>query len=60
MTAGLISALILGRWIQSLLFGVTPADPATFAAAAFALAVAAALATYLPRGERRVWIQPMR
>jgi putative ABC transport system permease protein len=48
LTAGLIGALIAGRWIQSLLFDVTPADPTTFAGVACALTVAAVLATYLP------------
>jgi putative ABC transport system permease protein len=46
--AGLACALAGGRWIASLLFGVTPADPVTFAAAALALAITAACATYLP------------
>ncbi|HEY7058829.1 MAG TPA: ABC transporter permease [Vicinamibacterales bacterium] len=48
LAAGLIGALIAGRWIRSLLFDVTPADPATFAGVACALTVAAVLATYVP------------
>ena len=48
MSAGLAGALAGGRWIATLLFGVTPADPATFAAAVFTLGVTAACATYLP------------
>jgi putative ABC transport system permease protein len=46
--AGLAGALAVGRWISSLLFGVTPADPATLAIVICALAGAAACATYLP------------
>ena len=45
---GLAGALVGGRWIAALLFGVTPADPATFAAAVLALGLTAACATYIP------------
>jgi putative ABC transport system permease protein len=48
VSVGLAGALASGRWIASLLFGVTPADPATFAAAVFTLVLTAACATYLP------------
>jgi predicted permease len=48
LTAGLAGALAADRGIHSLLFGVTPADPATFAGVACALTVAAVLATYIP------------
>jgi putative ABC transport system permease protein len=46
--AGLAFALAAGRWISTLLFGVTPADPVTLAIVVCALAGAAACATYLP------------
>ena len=46
--AGLAGALAAGRWISALLFGVTPADPATLAIVVCALAGAAACATYVP------------
>jgi predicted permease len=36
------------RWMSSLLFGVTPVDAATFAAAASVLVIAALAATYVP------------
>jgi putative ABC transport system permease protein len=48
VSAGLVGALAGGRWMAALLFGVTPADPATCAAAVFTLALTAACATYLP------------
>jgi len=48
VSAGLAGALAGGRWIAALLFGVTPSDPATLAAAVFTLATTAACATYLP------------
>ena len=46
--AGLAGALAASRWISTLLFGVTPADPVTIASVVCALAGAAACATYLP------------
>jgi putative ABC transport system permease protein len=46
--AGLAGALAAGRWISTLLFGVTPADPVTLAIVVCALAGAAACATYVP------------
>ena len=46
--AGLAGALAAGQWMSSLLFGVTPADPATLAGVLCALAGVAACATYLP------------
>jgi predicted permease len=48
LTAGLAGAAAADQWIRSLLFGVTPADPATFAAVACALTVTAVFATYIP------------
>jgi putative ABC transport system permease protein len=48
VSAGLAGVLAGGRWIAALLFGVTPADPATFAAAVLTLGLTAACATYLP------------
>jgi putative ABC transport system permease protein len=45
---GLLAALALTRVMQSLLFDVSPRDPATFAAVASVLTLAALLASYLP------------
>ena len=48
ITFGIIAALALTRTIQSLLFGVTPTDPLTFALVVMILAAVATLASYLP------------
>jgi len=45
---GAFTALVLGRLITSLLFGVTPTDPVTFMAVAAALVAAGLLASYVP------------
>ena len=52
VAAGLLMALVLslwlGHWIASLVFGVAPTDPATFAGVACVLALVALLACYIP------------
>jgi putative ABC transport system permease protein len=48
LCTGLAGALAGGRWISALLFGITPADPATLAIVVCALAGAATCATYVP------------
>lgn len=55
--AGLAGALAAGRWISALLFGVTPADPATLTIVACALAGAAACAIYVP-ARRAAAVEP--
>jgi putative ABC transport system permease protein len=45
---GVAVAVGITRWMSSLLFGVTPVDAATFAAAASVLVIAALAASYLP------------
>jgi len=47
VAVGLAAALALTRLMRSLLFGVSPLDPVTHVAAAFILAVAAGLASYV-------------
>jgi putative ABC transport system permease protein len=48
LALGLAAALGLTRLMASLLFGVTPGDPATFAAVALLLTLVALLACWLP------------
>jgi ABC-type antimicrobial peptide transport system permease subunit len=45
---GVVLAIPLGRYIEGLLFGVRPADPATLAFVAGLLLVAAGAAVYVP------------
>jgi putative ABC transport system permease protein len=45
---GAAGALLLTRLMQSMVFGISPSDPISFAIAAASLIVAALLATYLP------------
>jgi putative ABC transport system permease protein len=51
LAAGLAGALALSRFLQSLLFGMTPADLPTYAGVAFLLGGAAALSCWLPARE---------
>jgi ABC-type antimicrobial peptide transport system permease subunit len=48
VACGLVAALALTRLMSSLLFGIKPIDPATFAAASLVLLSAAAVSSYLP------------
>jgi putative ABC transport system permease protein len=48
LIAGTAGALVLGRATASLLFGVTPHDPASFAVAGVTVMAAAAIASYAP------------
>ena len=45
---GVASALILGRFMSSLLYGIGPADPMTYAAALVVTVSSAVLASYVP------------
>jgi len=55
---GLAGAAALSRWISSLLFGVEPLDPLTYAVSVAALALAAMVASYLP-ARRAASVDPM-
>jgi predicted permease len=48
VTIGVVGALVLGRVVESLLFGVTARDIVTFTSVPAALALVAVLASYLP------------
>ena len=45
---GLLLAAVLSRWIASMLFGLTPLDPLTYATSGALLAAAAFAASYIP------------
>ncbi len=48
LALGIAAALALSRLITTLLFGVTPTDPLTYAAVSALLGAVALVATYLP------------
>jgi ABC-type antimicrobial peptide transport system permease subunit len=58
IVAGVAGAAYLTRYISSLLFGVRPIDPMTFAAVIVTLLGVAALAAYLP-ARRAASVDPM-
>jgi len=55
---GLVEALLLARWIKSLLFGIAPADPVTFLSVGILLTLVALAACYIP-ARRAVRVDPM-
>jgi putative ABC transport system permease protein len=55
---GLIGAFALTRLMTTMLFGVEPTDPTTFAVIAALLATVALLACYLP-GRRATKVNPV-
>jgi putative ABC transport system permease protein len=58
IAVGSVAALGLMRLMASLLFGVKPIDPLTYAGVAAALAAAAAMASYIP-ARRAMRVDPM-
>jgi predicted permease len=55
---GIASAVALGRWVSSLLYGVAPTDPITFAAVSAVLTLIALAACYIP-ARRAAHVDPM-
>ncbi|HEX9632276.1 MAG TPA: ABC transporter permease [Gemmatimonadales bacterium] len=55
---GLMGAILIGRLLRGLLFGVPPLDPVTLVAAPLALAAAALIATWMP-ARRAAHLDPM-
>jgi predicted permease len=55
---GIVGALMLTRFVSSLLYGVRPSDPATFLAVSLLLAGVALLASYIP-ARRATKVDPM-
>jgi ABC-type antimicrobial peptide transport system permease subunit len=55
---GLLGAFVLTRFLASLLFGVTPTDPATFVMVSLSFSIVSFLAIYLP-ARRATKIDPM-
>jgi putative ABC transport system permease protein len=58
VTVGVLVAIALTRLMSSLLVGVSPKDPMTYAAVSVALGAVALLATYLP-ARRAARIDPI-
>jgi ABC-type antimicrobial peptide transport system permease subunit len=58
LTAGLIAALLGGRLIASLLYGVSPRDPVVFAATTLTLLAIALVACWLP-ARRAAAVDPL-
>ncbi len=58
LCVGIAGALAVSRWLTSLLFGVTPADPFSFVAVSIVLLAVAGAASYVP-ARRAAAIDPM-
>ena len=59
LVLGLPMAWLVSRWVQSMLFGLTPMDPVTIAGAAVVLGTAGMLAAYFP-SRRATQVDPTR
>jgi ABC-type antimicrobial peptide transport system permease subunit len=57
LVTGAVSALLLGRWLRSLTFGISPSDPRVVLIAAALLTTTALVAAWLP-ARRAARIEP--
>ena len=48
VVCGIVTALLASRWVQSMLFGIAPSDPAVLGSAALLMVIVATVATLLP------------
>jgi ABC-type antimicrobial peptide transport system permease subunit len=55
---GILGALALARFVETMLYAVTPFDPASYAATAAVLLAVAALACYVP-ARRAMRVDPI-
>lgn len=58
LVAGLVLAIVLGRFTSTLLYGVAPVDPGSYGAALMLVVMVAAIASYLP-ARRAARVDPM-
>jgi ABC-type antimicrobial peptide transport system permease subunit len=56
--AGVGASLLLGRWLESLLFGVNPYDATTYLVALALISVVAGVASYVP-ARRAAGVEPL-
>ena len=57
VSVGLVGALMLGRWLGALAFGIAPSDPRILTISALVLALVAILAAWLP-AQRAARLEP--
>ncbi|HEX6214900.1 MAG TPA: FtsX-like permease family protein, partial [Vicinamibacterales bacterium] len=57
VSAGLAGALVLGRWLESLAFGIAPSDARILMASAIVLTFVALIAVWLP-AQRAARVEP--
>ena len=58
LSSGVVGAFLLTRFLSSMLFGITPSDPATFAGTSIVLLLTAIAATLIP-ARRATTINPL-
>jgi putative ABC transport system permease protein len=58
LSSGSVGAFLLTRFLSSMLFGITPTDPATFAGTSSVLLLTAVAATLIP-ARRATTINPL-